>query len=94
MKINFRTLEIQIVNNVLNQNISVVIWPPWTWKSQVVVNLLANMYINNKTVIFASKNNTAVNTVIEKLEKYDFPYFPFLRLGNKQATNEWLPKIL
>lgn len=84
----------KIVNNVLNQNISVVIWPPWTWKSQVVVNLLANMYINNKTVIFASKNNTAVNTVIEKLEKYDFPYFPFLRLGNKQATNEWLPKIL
>lgn len=83
-----------IVNNSLNQNISVVIWPPWTWKSQVVVNLLANMYINNKTVIFASKNNTAVDTVIEKFEKYDFPYFPFLRLWNKQSTNEWLPKTL
>lgn len=76
----------KIVNNVLNQNISVVIWPPWTWKSQVVVNLLANMYINNKTVIFASKNNTCKYSYRE-IRKIWFSLFSILRLGNKQATN-------
>ncbi len=80
--------QANIVKNSLNQNISVVIWPPWTWKSQVVVNLLANIYINNKTVIFASKNNTAVDTVVEKLEKYNFSYFPFLRLWNNQKNQK------
>jgi superfamily I DNA and/or RNA helicase/very-short-patch-repair endonuclease len=86
--------QANIVKNSLNQNISVVIWPPWTWKSQVVLNLLANIYSNNKTVIFASKNNTAVDTVVEKFEKIWFPFFPFLRLWNKNSSKEWSWKIL
>jgi superfamily I DNA and/or RNA helicase len=83
-----------IIKKSLEQNISVIIWPPWTWKSQIVLNLLANIYNQNKTVIFASKNNTAVDTVIEKLEKMDFPYLPFLRLGNRNSTELWSNKIL
>ena len=80
--------QANIVQKSLNQNISVVIWPPWTWKSQVVLNLLANIYSNNKTVIFASKNNTAVDTVVEKFEKIWFPFFPFLRLWNNQKNQK------
>lgn len=51
------------VKESLENKLSVIVWPPWTWKSQVVVNIMLNAYINNKTVLFASKNNTAVDTV-------------------------------
>jgi superfamily I DNA and/or RNA helicase len=83
-----------IVEKCLNQNISTIIWPPGTGKSQIVLNLLANMYINNKTVLFASKNNNAVDVIIEKLEKKDFLYYPFLRLGSMARSKEWSEKIL
>ena len=83
-----------IIKKALSQNISVIIWPPWTGKSQIVLNLLANIYNQGKTVLFASKNNTAVDTVVWKLEKMELSYYPFLRLGNKSSTELWSSKTL
>jgi hypothetical protein len=55
---------------------------------------MLNAYINNRTVLFASKNNTAVDTVLEKVSKLNLSYYPFLRLGSKKSQDEWAPKIL
>jgi hypothetical protein len=55
---------------------------------------MLNAYINDKTVLFASKNNTAVDTVLEKVSKLDLSYYPFLRLGSKKSQDEWSPKIM
>lgn len=94
---NFTLLNKEQNNSVkesLENNLSIIVWPPWTWKSQVVVNIMLNAYINNKTVLFASKNNTAVDTVLDKVSKLDLSYYPFLRLGSKQSQDEWGPKII
>ena len=77
----------------LENKLSVIVWPPWTWKSQVVVNIMLNAYINNKTILFASKNNTAVDTVLKKIADLDLSYYPFLRLWSKNSQDEWYPKI-
>ncbi len=81
------------VKESLENKLSVIVWPPWTWKSQVVVNIMLNAYINNKTVLFASKNNTAVDTVLKKVAELNLSYYPFLRLWSKKAQDEWYPKI-
>ena len=56
------------VENVFSSNISVITGPPGTGKSQVVLNIIANAVWNDKTVLFASKNNRAVDVVNEKLK--------------------------
>jgi len=43
--------------------LTVVTGPPGTGKSQVVVNLIANAVMKGKTILFASKNNKAVDVV-------------------------------
>ncbi|MBL7051668.1 MAG: AAA family ATPase, partial [Nanoarchaeota archaeon] len=42
---------------------------PGTGKSQVVLNLIANAVWNNKTILFASKNNRAVDVVNNKFKE-------------------------
>lgn len=78
----------------LNSPFTVITGPPGTGKSQVVLNLLANLYYNKKSVLFASKNNKAVNTVLDKMEKLNTYYFPFIRLGNRREKNIGKQKIL
>ncbi|MDD4878077.1 MAG: AAA domain-containing protein [Candidatus Nanoarchaeia archaeon] len=56
------------VKGAFSNDISVITGPPGTGKSQVVLNILANAVWNNKTVLFASKNNQAVNVVNDKLK--------------------------
>lgn len=56
------------VKNAFSSNISVITGPPGTGKSQVVLNIVANAVWNDKTVLFASKNNRAVDVVNEKLK--------------------------
>ena len=85
--------QLEAVKYSLENQLSVIVWPPGTWKSQVVINILLNAYINNKTVLFASKNNTAVDTVLNKLSNLNLSYFPFLRLWSKKSQDEWYPKI-
>jgi len=56
------------VENSFSNKISVITGPPGTGKSQVVLNIIANAVWNDKTVLFASKNNRAVDVVNEKLK--------------------------
>jgi len=67
----------------LVEPLGVVTGPPGTGKSQVVVDLLASYAAAGRPVIFASKNNKAVDVVRERLrtllgEDHDFT----LRLGS------------
>ena len=52
-----------------SQPLTVITGPPGTGKSQVVLNLIANAIINNKSILFASKNNKAVDTVKERMDR-------------------------
>jgi very-short-patch-repair endonuclease/RecA/RadA recombinase len=58
----------QAVTSAMSNTLTVVTGPPGTGKSQVIVNLVAAALANNQTVLFASKNNKAVDVVFERLE--------------------------
>lgn len=82
------------VSTALNTPFTVITGPPGTGKSQVVLNLLANLTSRNKTVLIASKNNKAVNTILEKLEGLRTYYLPFVRLGNKREKSIGKEKLV
>jgi very-short-patch-repair endonuclease len=73
----------------LTQDFSVVTGPPGTGKSQLVVDLLASCAHAGKPVLFASKNNRAIDVVRARLrallgEDRDWT----LRLGSRNAMDE------
>ena len=53
----------QAVAAALTRPITIITGPPGTGKSQVVTNLLANAAWSGKRILFASKNNKAVDVV-------------------------------
>ena len=76
-------------NSALTEPLTVVTGPPGTGKSQVVVNLLASCALAGKPVLFASKNNKAVDVVRQRLrELLGGQQDWVLRLGNRQVMEE------
>lgn len=70
------------------QPLTVITGPPGTGKTQVVLNILANAIFHNKKVLFASKNNKAVDNVKERLASLvKDPQF-FIRFGSRQEIRE------
>ena len=53
----------QAVRQALTNNLTVITGPPGTGKSQVVTSILINSAWQGKTVLFASKNNKAIDVV-------------------------------
>ncbi|HVQ01119.1 MAG TPA: AAA domain-containing protein [Candidatus Thermoplasmatota archaeon] len=72
----------QAVQQALSKSLSVITGPPGTGKSQVVLNIIANAVYQNKTVLFASKNNKAVDVVLEKFQSV-LPYKLIVRMGHR-----------
>ena len=81
------------VKSAFNNRLTVITGPPGTGKSQVVLNILANAFEQEKSVLFTSKNNKAVDVVCEKiLNKIDFPIN--LRLGAKTSDKDYTTEFL
>ena len=59
-----------VKNAILNQ-ISVIEGPPGTGKTQTILNIIANLLYQNKSVAVVSNNNAATQNVFEKLENAD-----------------------
>lgn len=66
----------------LNQPASKVTGPPGTGKSQVAVNLIANMVYRDKSVLFTSKNHKAIHAIVEKCEAAS-PSLPLIQFCSK-----------
>lgn len=79
----------------LRQPLTVITGPPGTGKSQVVVDLLATAILESRPVLFASKNNQAVDVVRERLrEALGEPFDFSLRVGNREAMDAMAPDLL
>ena len=52
--------------NALSSCISVIEGPPGTGKTQTILNIIANIVLQNKTVAVVSGNNSATTNVLEK----------------------------
>jgi superfamily I DNA and/or RNA helicase len=77
------TAQEHAVHQSLQNILTVITGPPGTGKSQVVLNIIANAVYNGKTVLFASKNNKAVDVVVQKLDTL-LPFRLLVRMGNKE----------
>jgi very-short-patch-repair endonuclease len=77
------TEQRQAVVQGLTAPLTVVTGPPGTGKSQVVIALAANMAWRGRSVLFASKNNHAVD-VVEARANELAPYPLLLRLGREE----------
>lgn len=60
--------QYKAVRNALENRISVIQGPPGTGKTQTILNILANLLLDGKTIEIVSNNNSAVENVKEKLE--------------------------
>ena len=77
------------VENALTSQISIIQVPPGTGKTQTILNILANIVLENKTVAVVSNNNSAIENVIHKLEKNDLGFITAL-LGNQANKTNFL----
>lgn len=60
--------QYKAVRNALENNLSVIQGPPGTGKTQTILNILANLLLEGKTMEIVSNNNSAVENIKEKLE--------------------------
>lgn len=75
------------VRSGLQNCLTVVTGPPGTGKSQLVLNLIANAIVQDKTVLFASKNNKAVDIVCKWMSQIsDDPVI--LRTGKREYRED------
>lgn len=82
--------QINAVKNAFKSQISVIQGPPGTGKTQTILNIIANIVIQGKTVMVVSNNNSAIENVREKLTKYGIGFMvaPLGCLENKAAFVE------
>ncbi len=59
--------QYKAVKNAMEQQISVIQGPPGTGKTQTILNIIANILMQGKTVQIVSNNNSATENVYEKL---------------------------
>jgi very-short-patch-repair endonuclease len=85
------TEQEQAVKLALNAQLSIVTGPPGTGKSQVVTDLLVNAAWQNKSVLFASKNNKAVDVVESRVNGLGKRPI-LLRLGSNSSNR--LPEMV
>lgn len=83
----------QAITRALNSRISVVTGPPGTGKTQMIVNLIANAMLKNKSVLVASKNNKAVDNIKERFDLVDDSHY-LLRFGSRDViSSKLLPAL-
>lgn len=80
------------VETALRNSISIVEGPPGTGKTQTILNIIANLILQNKTVAIVSNNNSAVFNVREKLIKYGYGMV-VASLGNNENKASFFDNI-
>jgi len=81
------------VRSAFTQPLTVVTGPPGTGKSQVVLSVLANAYLNGKNALFVSKNNKAVEVVEQRINRLsDHPLM--IRVGKRSGERDLRAELL
>ena len=76
------------VKQAFASQISIIEGPPGTGKTQTILNIVANILVNNHTVAILSNNNSAVENVYEKLAKYQLDYL-VAKLGSSDKRRNF-----
>lgn len=83
--------QFQAVDNALHSQISVIQGPPGTGKTQTILNIIANLLAEGKTVQVVSNNNSAIENVLEKLASPKYKMgFLVAPLGKSENKNKFV----
>lgn len=81
--------QFKAVQNALTNQISVIQGPPGTGKTQTILNIIANLLVQGKSVQVVSNNNSATENILEKLSssRYNMGFIvaPLGKSDNKTA---------
>ena len=80
--------QLKAVKQAFASQISIIEGPPGTGKTQTILNIVANILINNRTVAILSNNNSAVENVYEKLAKDQLDYL-VAKLGSSDKRKNF-----
>lgn len=78
----FNESQRKATENALNNKVSIIEGPPGTGKTNTILNIIANLVVNNKTVAVVSNNNSATDNIYEKLVENNFDAI-VARLGKR-----------
>lgn len=83
--------QYRAVTNALRDRLSVIQGPPGTGKTQTILNILANLVLQGRSVQVVSSNNSAVENVLEKLAspRYGLDFLA-ARLGREENREAFL----
>ena len=77
------------VQVAFENQVSIIQGPPGTGKTQTILNIVANILCQGKTVMVVSNNNSAITNVVEKLERYGMGFITAL-LGSRENKDAFL----
>lgn len=80
------------VETAFANGITIVEGPPGTGKTQTILNIIANLIVQDKTVAIVSNNNSAVFNVREKLQKYGYGMV-VASLGNNENIQTFFDNL-
>ena len=79
----------QAVENAFSSRISIIQGPPGTGKTQTILNIIANVILQNKSIAVVSNNNSAVSNIEEKLKKHNLDFLA-AKLGSRQNKADFI----
>ncbi len=82
----------EVIKKIENNDFLAVYGPPGTGKSQTIVNLVAHLIANGKTVLVASRMDKAVDVVSDRLNELGAPYLA-LRAGRANYQKQLCFKL-
>ena len=77
----------EILASIRIRPLTVVTGPPGTGKTQLVVNAVANAWLDGETVLVASTNNAAVDIAVERADR-DVLQGLLIRTGNRDIKQQ------
>ncbi len=83
--------QYKAVKNAMENQISVIQGPPGTGKTQTILNIIANILMQGKTVQIVSNNNSATENILEKLSspKYNLGFIAAM-LGSSDNKKKFV----
>ena len=81
--------QIEAVKNAFKYQVSIIEGPPGTGKTQTILNIIANIIKQGKTVQIVSYNNSAIDNVYDKLKSNNMNFMTAV-LGKKDNKDSFV----
>ncbi|VYT68240.1 AAA family ATPase [Clostridium tertium] len=85
----FNLSQKEAAEKALSNSISIIEGPPGTGKTQTILNIIANILLQDKTVAVLSNNNAAIDNIFEKLKSNNLDFICSV-LGKKENKDNFI----